>query len=226
MRSFVATLIAAPVGLSACDREEVLEVGADVLQDVGPVKEIDVFVNGFHYASGDLDRQEEANHYCHRRSDALIQCVLYDGTGPDANLIGTEHILSREAFDALPEDEKVLWHPHTYEVKSGALIAPGLPLVAEHELMEELVGTYGKTWHVRHPGDRDDQPLGTPTLMKGFTADGQLDPALLQDRDQRFGIDSEERARNRADIVDPGFDPIVLEEPQVCEPAPLRPDGD
>ncbi|MDP2311308.1 MAG: OBAP family protein [Pseudomonadota bacterium] len=216
-RLFVLALFGVACGV-ACGRGEALEEGADVLQSTKPIEQIDIFVNGFHYASGDMSMQEEANHYCSRKEDGLIQCVLYDGTEPDANMIGIEHIVSREVFDALSADEKALWHPHTYEVKSGALIAPGLPPAAEHELMEMLVSTYGKTWHVWHPGETD-LPEGTSTLMKGFYADGQLDPGLLRARDERFGVDAAELARQRADIEDPGFDEVVLEEPRVgvCE---------
>ena len=44
--------------------------------------------------------------------------------------------------------------------------------------MEQVVSTYGKTWHTWHT-DRDKElPYGIPALMMGFTADGQLDPAL------------------------------------------------
>jgi hypothetical protein len=31
-----------------------------------------------------------------------------------------------------PDDEKRLWHSHHYEVKSGILVAPGIPDLAEH----------------------------------------------------------------------------------------------
>ena len=34
-----------------------------------------------------------------------------------------------------------------YEVKSGMLVAPSVPEMAEHMEMEKLVNTYGKTWH-------------------------------------------------------------------------------
>ncbi|HBX06377.1 MAG TPA: DUF1264 domain-containing protein, partial [Leclercia adecarboxylata] len=37
--------------------------------------------------------------------------------------------------------------------------------------------------------------------MMGFTGEGQLDPALLADRDRRLGIDTQEIKRQRADIV-------------------------
>ena len=54
---------------------------------------------------------------------------------------------SKERFRNLPEDEKRLWHCHHYEVKSGELVAPGIPDRAEHAYFSDLVTTYGMTFH-------------------------------------------------------------------------------
>jgi hypothetical protein len=43
--------------------------------------------------------------------------------------------------------------------------------------------------------------------MMGFTGDGQADPEMIMARDQRLGIDSEERKKNRADIAVSAIDP-------------------
>jgi hypothetical protein len=91
-------------------------------------------------------------------------------------------------------------------VKSGQLIAPGIPALAEKELMKKLVGTYGKTWHTWHTDQQKTLPLGVPQLMMGFTADGQLDPARVAERDGRFKVSSEAKRQERADIVAPGID--------------------
>ena len=66
-----------------------------------------------------------------------------------------------------------MWHSHVHEVKSGQLIAPGIPEIAEHELMEKLVGTYGKTFHTWHTDMQHELPVGVPQVMMGFTADNQ-----------------------------------------------------
>jgi hypothetical protein len=92
-----------------------------------------------------------------------------------------------------------------HEVKSGQLIAPGLPEFAERRLMWRLVGTYGKTWHTWQTAEGDTLPLGVPTLMMGFTADGQLDGALVSQRDHRFGISTEARRSARSDIPTPAI---------------------
>jgi len=35
----------------------------------------------------------------------------------------------------LPDDEKRYWHSHVYEVLSGQLVAPGVPLVAANRCL-------------------------------------------------------------------------------------------
>lgn len=71
-------------------------------------------------------------------------------------------------------------------------VAPGLPQAAEHALMRRLVGSCGKTWHVRQRHHGDAPPLGLPRRMLGFTADGQADAAMVAERE---------------DIVRPPIDP-------------------
>ena len=61
-----------------------------------------------------------------------------------------EYIISAKLFATLPPAEKALWHSHVWEVKSGQLVAPGIPGPAEKALMTKLVGTYGKTLSLIH----------------------------------------------------------------------------
>ena len=63
-----------------------------------------------------------AYHYCKPMGDDLIaQCLLYDGTGPDARLIGVEYLVSDAVFEKMPAEEKAYWHDHKYEVDAGLL---------------------------------------------------------------------------------------------------------
>jgi hypothetical protein len=39
-------------------------------------------------------------------STQVRQCVLYDGPGHDARLIGVEYLISARLFEGLPEEEK------------------------------------------------------------------------------------------------------------------------
>jgi hypothetical protein len=45
--------------------------------------------------------------------------------------------------------------------------------------------------------------------MMGFTADGQLDPALEKARDQRLGVDTQAIRRSRKSIPQPTVDPAA-----------------
>jgi hypothetical protein len=125
----------------------------------------------------------------------------------DAKLMGIEYVISGKLFATLPTEEKHLWHSHVYEVSSGALMASGIPEAAEHELMEKLASTYGKTWHTWHTHHDQPLPVGTPTLMMGFTADGQAEEQMIAERDERFRVSVAEKRRDRADIAYPPIDP-------------------
>jgi hypothetical protein len=190
-------------GAGESAKTQALEAGAAMMQDKPPVEAINSYLDGFHFYSGNMKGQMEAHHYCAILNEDLIQCVIYDGNVKEARLMGVEYIVSAKLFATLPEPEKAMWHSHVHEVKSGQLIAPGIPDVAEHELMEQLVGTYGKTFHTWHTDMQHELPIGAPQLMMGFTADGQIDPALVAARDQRFGVSSEKKKADRADIETP-----------------------
>ncbi|KRP45870.1 Protein of unknown function [Pseudomonas libanensis] len=187
-----------------------LDAGAAVLQSRPPVDALNAYLDGFHFYNGHPDVQMEAHHYCAILNEEVIQCVIYDGNRKDAKLMGVEYIISEQLFNTLPAQEKALWHSHVHEVKSGQLVAPGIPQVAEHALMEKLVHTYGKTWHTWHTDLHKQLPLGVPQLMMGFTADGQADPKMVAERDKRLGVDSNQKKAARADIatraIAPGAD--------------------
>lgn len=61
--------------------------------------------------------QVEAHHYCSHLNEEVRQCIIYDSADNNARLIGIEYIISRRLFEALPEEEKKLWHSHQYEVR-------------------------------------------------------------------------------------------------------------
>ncbi len=197
---------ASPVSAPGADKTvttTLLEKGAAVLQHKAPIDALNAYLDGFHFYSGRMRSQMEAHHYCAILNEELIQCVIYDGNVADAKIMGVEYIVSAGLFRQLPEAERALWHSHVHEVRSGQLIAPGIPQPAEHALMTRLVGTYGKTWHTWHTDLHKQLPLGVPQLMMGFTADGQADAAMVADRDARFDVSSADKRAQRADIVAP-----------------------
>ena len=187
-------------------KHRALDLAAGTMQRKYPVEAMSTFLNGFHFYADDMGRQVEACHFCIHLQHDLHQCVIFDSNQPDARLIGIEYIVSEDRFRRLPEEEKRLWHSHHYEVKSGELVAPGIPELAERAYFKDLVSTYGKTFH-NWQVDRDDFPYGIPQLMMGFTQDGQIDPAMNRDRDRRYGLSTERRRRKRADIPTPALVP-------------------
>jgi hypothetical protein len=196
----------AAVGKGHPFKHRALDLAAGMLQRKYPVEAMSTYLNGFHFYADEMGRQVEASHFCiHLRHD-LHQCVIFDSNRPDARLIGIEYIISAERFRSLPEDEKRLWHSHHYEVKSGMLVAPGIPELAERAYFKDLVTTYGKTFHTWQY-DREDFPYGIPQLMMGFTEDGQVNEALVRRRDLNLGISTAARRNSRSDIATPAVTP-------------------
>lgn len=187
-------------------KHRVLDAAAGALQPMFPVDAMSTYLNGFHMYADETGRQVEASHFCIHLQHDLHQCVIFDRNAADARLIGIEYIVSEERFRALPEDEKRLWHSHHYEVSSGILVAPGIPDIAEHAYFEDLVTTYGKTFHTWQY-DRDDFPYGVPQLMMAMTGDGQADEAAVGERDRRLGVSTAHKRRHRADIPVPTVAP-------------------
>lgn len=186
---------------------QLLEAGAAVLQDKPPIDALNAYLDGFHFYNGHPDIQMEAHHYCAILNQDVIQCVIYDGSTRGAKIMGIEYIIDEKLFANLPTKEKAMWHSHGYEVSSGQLVAPGIPAPAEHALMKRLVRTYGKTWHTWHTDQDKTLPVGVPQLMMGFTADGQANPAMVEQRNRRLGIDAAKSKAQRGDIAIPAPDP-------------------
>lgn len=187
-------------------KHRVLDLAAGAAQLKYPLEAMSTYLNGFHLYADATGRQVEATHFCvHLRHD-LHQCVIFDRNAADARLIGIEYIISAQRFRELPDDEKPLWHSHHYEVKSGILVAPGIPEIAERAYFEDLVTTYGKTFHTWQY-DRDDFPYGVPQLMMAATQDGQLDEDMVDDRDRAHGISTADIRRKRAGIPMPDVEP-------------------
>jgi hypothetical protein len=200
-----ASNVVAP-GADESAKTKMLEAGADMLQNKTPLRKLDAYLDGFHFYNGNMAAQMEAHHYCGHLNEDFIQCVIFDGNGENAKIMGVEYIVSEALFQTLGKDEKYFWHSHAHEVRSGQLIAPGIPDIAEHELMEKIAGTYGKTWHTWHTDEHLTLPTGTPMLMMGFTRDSQANEKMVAERDARFGISSADKRAQRSDIPYPVVD--------------------
>jgi len=184
-----------------------LEAGASLLQDTTPLKDFDVYVVGLHCAKGEPGMQMEAHHFCRQVNQDFLQCVIFDGNTKEANLIGIEYIVSERLFETLPEEEKDSWHPHNFEILSGQLTAPGLPEAAERAFLEELMNSYGKTWHTWHTGRHDGEagdplPFGEAKLMWSFNRDGEAEESLKEDLQEGMRYDEQEKRERRRGFVE------------------------
>lgn len=181
-----------------------LEAGAKILQSAAPLRPFDVYIVGFHPMKDHPERQMEAHHYCHQVNEDFAQCTLFDSSGSSARLNGIEYIISAKLFATLPPQERTFWHPHNAEILSGQLVAPGIPAPAEKALMRQKMNSYGKTWHVWNTGHEgmvgDQLPLGPATLAWSFNRDGEAIPSMIERRDKRLGVNTQDIRKQRADL--------------------------
>jgi hypothetical protein len=189
-----------PAGDSTSPKTDALKAGATVMQAHAPVNAMNVYVVGFHPMKDDPEHQMEAHHFCRQVNEDFAQCALFDGNTAAANLTGVGFMISERAFEALPEGERRYWHPHNAEILSGQLVAPGIPEVAEKELMRTKLNSYGKTWHVWMTDQGHKMPLGDAMLAWSFNRDGEAKPGLVEERDKRMSISSEQKRRDRQDL--------------------------
>jgi hypothetical protein len=184
---------------------KLLEKGSSTLQSFEPMKQIDVYLDGFHAMKDDPTLTMEAHHYCRAKNEDFMQCVIFDANTKDANLVGVEYIVSESIYDRLPDDEKQFWHPHNFEILSGQLVAPGLPDAAEKAFLEKKVNSYGKTWHIWDTGHLDqeghDLPVGEPMLAWSYNHDGEAPQAMVDDRDRRLNVSTAKKRKERADLT-------------------------
>jgi Protein of unknown function (DUF1264) len=193
-------------GRAESARTNVLEMGATAMQRDAPTDALDIYLSGFHPMKENPEHQFEAHHFCQQMNEDFAQCALYDGNTAEANLNGIEYIISERLFESLPDEERQYWHPHNGEILSGQLVGPGLPEIADKELMRSKMNSYGKTWHTWNTGHLnqggDTLPLGEPALAWSFNRFGEAAPGLVESRDERMGIDTEERRRQRQDLIE------------------------
>jgi len=167
---------------------------------MAPVQSLHAHFCGIHIAKSNPKFQLIAQHYCMARSEEMHQCLLYDSCEKNAKLLGVEYIVSDRIYRQLPDAEKKYWHPHTYEVLAGGLIAPSMKPEDELAFMKALLTTWGKTWHT-WPDPRTPIPLGEPLLMWAVTGDGQLEESVLGARDKQFNVKAAEIREKRGQSI-------------------------
>ena len=129
-----------------------------------------------------------AYHYCKPVNDDVNQCLLYDGTGPDARLLGVEYLVTDAIYRAMPPEEKLYWHDHKYEVDAGLLKSLTQTGEEEKQTLATVRTLWGKITHTWVSGNT--YPVGPPRLFWAVTgeepfvlpADAKLPPELDAER--------------------------------------------
>lgn len=112
---------------------------------------------------------QKAIHYCKPVSDEVAQCLLYDGTGPDARLIGVEYLVSDRIYKTMPAEEKGFWHDHKYEVDAGLLKSLTQTGDDEKKTLANVRPLWGKVFHTWTTGAT--YPMGPPQLFWSVTGE-------------------------------------------------------
>jgi hypothetical protein len=135
---------------------------------------------GPNFSAGDLVPVGPDDFYCFCLEADILRCVVYNSSGGNARLIGTEYIISAVQFQRLSAAEKRQWHRHRGGAMAGPAVPPGGDVAPAEDLRSELGNTYGKTWCLWRI---DGQVLPClPKLMTGLAASGWLPPVMSAKR--------------------------------------------
>ncbi|KAL6542752.1 Oil body-associated protein 2A [Orobanche hederae] len=194
-----------PPGKPMSMEQHMLDKGAQMLQSLKPIKQMNQHMCTFALYSHDMSRQIEAHHYVTRVNQDFLQCAVYDSDDSTGRLIGVEYIVSDKIFETLSPDEQKLWHSHAYEIKSGLLVNPRVPEMVIRPELENLAKTYGKFWCTWQTDRGDRLPVGPPSLMMSPQAVnmGMVRPDLVKKRDDKYNMSSEAMRASRIEIPEP-----------------------
>lgn len=184
---------------------QLIDAGAQMLQKFKPINQFEQHVCTWAIYGHDMTRQIETHHYVARVNEDFLQCVVYDSDTSDARLIGVEYIISERLFEALPEEEQKLWHSHSYEIKAGLWVNPGVPELIQKPELRKLAKSYGKFWCTWQFDRGDRLPLGMPALMMSPQPEswGQINEELVKKRDAKYKICTEDKVKSRREIEGP-----------------------
>jgi len=160
------------------------------------VSDFTITMADLHFYAGNLKHQYIAVHYCANINPDFVQCMLFNAEDKDQHIIGTEFVITKPLFDALPEEEKPLWHSHVYEVKSGLLIMLNQSPDEEQKSYDWILGTYGKVIDVWNDGKK--MPTGAPQLGMALANDDQVDWHMADKQDKVLGLKTTHKERRKA----------------------------
>ena len=78
-----------PPGQKMSMEQQMLDKGAQMMQSLKPVKQMNQHVCTFALYSHDMTRQIETHHYVSRLNQDFLQCAVYDSDDMSGHLIGT-----------------------------------------------------------------------------------------------------------------------------------------
>jgi hypothetical protein len=122
---------------------------------------------GVHLQKDRPANAQVAYHFCKPLNDDISQCLLYDGTGPGARLIGVEYLVSDAVYRTMPEAERVYWHDHVFEVDSRLIRSLTERGADEAATLAKVRTLWGKTYHTWAAGEK--YPEGPARLFWSVT---------------------------------------------------------
>ncbi|KAI3939590.1 hypothetical protein MKX01_038545 [Papaver californicum] len=191
---------------------QVIDKGAQMLQSLKPIKQVNQHVCTFAMYSHDMTRQIQTHHYITHLNPDFLHCAVYDSDSTTARLIGiyplfwTWNILYRiGSLNRYLSRNKKLWHSHAYEIKAGLWMNPRVPEMKLKSVLQDLTRSYGKFWCTWQVDRGDALPLGAPSLMMSPQEVnlGMVKPEMLKRREDKYKVSHESLMQSRAGIEVP-----------------------
>ena len=85
-----------------------------------------------------------SHHYITNVTDDVLLAQLYESESEDARPVAIEYIVTKKAYDKLPQKIKKLYHIHKPEVDRGEISLPGMPPEDAKKTLEFVASTYGR----------------------------------------------------------------------------------
>lgn len=127
---------------------------------------------GVHLQEDQPTNAQVAYHYCNPINEKVSQCILYDGTGPKAKLIGVEYLVTDDIYRAMPAEERVYWHDHKYEVDARLIRSLTQHGEEESKTLAKVRTLWGKVYHTWAAGT--EYPQGPAKLFWSVTGEKPL----------------------------------------------------